>query len=146
MTVFDVIFTVFNVFERNFDLLLCVFGGFWWFSQGFLKAFEYLWLFSLHAFFESIHVFDVILRIVDCFWWFIHVFLTIFNGFERFSLHLKVFYGVWGFLTYSQLFFIIFLRVFDQFSCFFILFLTIVGAFLTFCVVFSGIFGGFWLV
>ena len=94
---------------------------FWWIlmiSQGFLKAFEYFWLFSLNAFFDGIHVFDVILKIVDCFWWFFHVFLTIFKRFKRCSVNFK------GFIRYLMVFdvfatvFYDFLRIFDEFSCF----------------------------
>ena len=118
------------------------FYGFWWFSLEFLKAFEYFWLFSLHAFFHGIHVFDVILRIVDCFWWFFRVFLTIFKGFERFSVHFEGFLRCLMFFKYSQLFFMIFYvflmslyvfytifddcwRIFDGQCCFFRYFLGI---------------------
>ena len=96
----------------------CVFGRFWEFFREFLKVFEYFWLFSLHAFFDGIHVFDVILKIVDCFWWFFHVFLTIFKCFERYLVHFK------GFLLWLMAFdvcatgFYDFLGIFDEFSCF----------------------------
>ena len=59
------------------------------------------------------------MTVFDGFFTYFWRFLKVLNGFRYI---LKFFYGVWWFLTYSQLFFHNFLRIFDDFDVFYTIF------------------------